>query len=244
MYLIKHHNITERVEDLDIKRFKQEVADYLQMDITYANMEGWEDKDPIDVALEAGGFKFGNNTVCTNRMKTRPFKKWLKENFPVQRGQVREDVIFYYGFTRDEATRITRRLGIMHAMGYKTAFPLASWKSNERTIYNTEEIGIKRPNTYFKYRHANCVGCLKSGRQSWFVVFCTDRDLFEKAKRAEEVIGYSILKDTYLSELECKFENMKALGIEPTEKVGFQRFWAEVNKVFNDNDVLPCECAV
>ena len=38
---------------------------------------------------------------------------------------------------------------------------------------------------------------------------------------------------------------MKKLGIIPTEKVGFQRFWADVKKAIPDGqDNLPCECAI
>jgi len=38
---------------------------------------------------------------------------------------------------------------------------------------------------------------------------------------------------------------MKNLGIVPTEKVGFQKFWAEVRKALpNDFDNKPCECAI
>ncbi|MBI9013814.1 MAG: hypothetical protein JEZ08_16390 [Clostridiales bacterium] len=244
--VIINHDITGRVEDQDIKRFKQEVADYLGMEITYVNMDGWEDKDPLDVCMEIGAFKVGNGSaLCTSYMKTQPFQKWLKANYPVKRGQMREDVVFYYGFSSDEKVRITRRVGIMAAQGYMTDYPLASWHFTKRTIYDLSEIGIKPPRTYEMFRHANCKGCLKSGKQQWYIIFCTDYDYFKKAIRAEEQIGYSILKDTYLSDLECKFASMKALGIEPTEKVGFQRFWADVRKMLKESeDILPCECSV
>lgn len=241
-----NHDITPRVEDHDIKRFKKEVADYLDMEITYCNMDGWEDKDPLDVCIEVGGFKFNdnNNVMCTHHMKTKPFKKYLKDNFPTKVGQIRNDVIVYYGFDKSERTRITRRLGLMAADGYRTNYPLASWDLSERTIFNTEEIGIQRPNTYKKYRHANCKGCLKSGQQSWYLVYCEDYEYYQKGIRAEEEIGYSILKDHYLKELEPKFAKMKAAGIVPTEKIGWQTFWARVKRILKDGYYsLPCDCS-
>lgn len=86
---------------------------------------------------------------------------------------------------------------------------------------------------------------LEAGRLSWYVVFCTDPGYYKKAMKAEEEIGYSILKDTYLKDLECKFASMQQLGIEPTEQVGYQRFWADVRNILKENDdILPCECAV
>lgn len=242
--ILLNHDISPRVEHKDIKRFKKEVADYLGLNITYANMKGWKTKDPLDVCIEAGAFKVGTGTaLCTNRLKTKPFYDWLKKNYPVKKGEIREDVIIYYGFDRKETTRITRRVGIMAAMGYKTDYPLASWKLKDRTIRNLSEIGIKPPITYEIFRHANCIGCLKAGKQQWYVVYCIDYEYFKKAIHAEKIIGYSILRDTYLEDLECKFKAMKDMGIEPTETVGFQKFWAEVRKAFDESDVLPCECS-
>ena len=81
----------------------------------------------------------------------------------------------------------------MRSMGYKTEYPLANW---ERTIFNTEEIGISKPVTYRIYKHANCIGCLKAGRQHWYVVYCLRPDIFN-LKEAEKEIGYSIIKDVF-----------------------------------------------
>ena len=95
--VLLNHDISPEVEDLDIKRFKKEVADYLGLDITYANMEGWQYKTPLRICKELGGFKFGNSSaMCTTKLKTEPFYKWLKENYPVKKGEVREDVRIVY----------------------------------------------------------------------------------------------------------------------------------------------------
>lgn len=220
--ILLNHDICNRVEDQDIKRFKNEVADYLGIKITYANMPGWEDKDQFDVCIEAKAFKVGNGTeLCTNRLKTRPFHQWLKDNYPTG------GITLLYGFDPNEKDRINRRDLILNDMGYKTYFPL-TWK--HRSIYNVEELGIKRPATYQKYRHANCKGCLKAGKQQWYITYCEEPEIWEKAKYAESVIGYSILKNTFLHELEDEFEFMKSIGIEPTEKIISQSFWADTRK--------------
>ena len=77
--ILLNHDISDEVEDKDIKRFKIEVANYLGLNITYAIMEGWQHKTPLRVCRELGGFKFGNGPIlCTTKLKTEPFHKWIK----------------------------------------------------------------------------------------------------------------------------------------------------------------------
>lgn len=242
--ILLNHNISPEVEHKDIKRFKQEIADYLGLEITYANIENWESKTPLKVCRELGGFKFGTSPIlCTTKLKTEPFQKYLKENFPVGKGKTREDLTILYGFDKEEKARIQRRSTILAAQGYKTDYPLAYWK---RTIENTEEIGIKRPVVYDLHRHANCIGCLKAGMQSWYLVFCLYPELWKEAIETEKEIGYSILKDKFLDELEPKFKQMRCQGIVPTEKINAKAFWSKVEKelqIFGQVSWFPCECS-
>lgn len=74
--ILLNHDLCPRTEDEDIKRFKNEVSDYLGVPITYANMPGWEVKDQFDVCMEIKAFKSGaqSTAFCTNRLKTEPFQ--------------------------------------------------------------------------------------------------------------------------------------------------------------------------
>ncbi len=127
--ILLNHDISANVESEDVKRFKREVAEYLGLSITYANMDGWEVKDPIAVCLEIGGFKGKNQHVlCTSRLKTEPFQAFLQSRFPGR------ECIIYYGFDANERHRIQRRSSILAAQGYRTDSPLALW---ERTIFST-----------------------------------------------------------------------------------------------------------
>lgn len=201
--VLLNHDISEEVEDKDIKRYKLDISNYCDVPITYANMTDWETMTPLEVCKKAGAFQVNaGQALCTHRLKTEPFHKWLKENYPAKEGKTREDIILIYGFDLKEKHRIQRRSSILGAMGYRTDYPLAFW---ERSIKTTEEIGIHRPRTYGIYKHANCQGCLKAGRQHWYIIFCLRPDIWEKAKQAENEIGYSIIKDVYLEELEKKF---------------------------------------
>ena len=239
--ILLNHDISSAVEHEDIKRFKNEVANYLGLKITYANAPNFEIMTPLDVALNKGCFQgYVGKALCTNELKTKPFYKWLKENYPVKKGELNKDITILYGFDMNETKRIQRRSSIMGSMGYKTDYPLAFW---DRTIYNTEEIGIKKPITYDIFKHANCIGCLKAGRQHWYVVYCLYPHIFEKAIKAENEIGYSIIKGVFLDELLPKFKEMKCRGIVPCDNMNYATFWANVRKVLKETEDLPCECS-
>ena len=244
--ILLNHNISKRVEDDDIKRFKNEISTFLKIPITYANMDGWENTDQFDISRNEKAFKTKNTpALCTNRLKTSPFHKWLNEN------GIPENDIIYYGFDKNEPDRIFRRRKILKEMGYESDFPLALWKN--RRYESTEDIGIIPPLQYNSFKHANCIGCIKGGKQHWYVVYCLRPDIFKKAKETEEYIGHSILKEKkgplYLKDLECTFDKMKRLGVKPTEHIKHQKFWADVAKILKeptlenyDEFIKPCMC--
>ena len=241
--ILLNHDICDRTEDKDIKRFKKEVADYLNLPITYANMPGFEDKDQFDVCMEEKAFKYGiqSSAICTQKLKTEPFMVWLGEHYPINKGEVRNDIVIIYGFDKRETARISRRVGFMASIGYKTDYP-ALWKN--RTINQIEEIGIKRPITYEIFKHANCKGCLKAGKQHWFIVFCLYPEIWEKAKQAERKIGFSILRDGFLEDFESDWLKLKNKNFPVTEKITPQHFWSMARKIIaEDDDHIPCDCS-
>jgi len=242
--ILVNHDVL--LEDADVKRFKQEVADFLELPITYANMQGSDTMNQFDVVIKAEAFKVGDGQIlCTNRMKTEPFMRYLKEN------HAEKDCVVYYGFdaTGHEMLRVQRRSSIMGSMGYKTDYPIALWQ--ERTIKDVREVGIEPPLLYSKFKHANCIGCLKAGKQHWYIVYCEYPQIWQEAKRAEEQIGYSLFKDTYLVDLEPKFEAMKQANVPATEHIQSQTFWKNARQAMKeslftlpviDAEQLPCEC--
>lgn len=243
--ILLNHDISEWVEHEDIKRFKREVAAHIGLPVTYANYKGAEvmTADQFDVCVAAQAFKVLNGQeLCTNRLKTGPFMKYLNDHHP------EKDVTIYYGFDANERKRVMRRSGILGELGFRTAFPLFS---ESPVITETEQIGIARPNTYSVWAHGNCVGCLKAGWQHWYVVYVTRRDVWEKAKWAEEEIGHAIHHDdngpVYLDEMEPKFAEMVLAGVPATERIPQQTFWAQSKKwiaIQHRGDLFPCECVL
>jgi hypothetical protein len=85
--------------------------------------------------------------------------------------------------------------------------------------------------------------------QHWYVVYCERKDIFEKAIKTEEEIGYSIIKNNFLIDLKPKFAEMQRLGIKPTEHINQKKFWIDTKKKLAgvlqfdfEIDVKPCEC--
>lgn len=236
--ILLNHDISSFVEDKDIKRFKKEVAEYLGIDITYANMDNFESMPPLEVCVRKAAFKTGHDTVlCTYNLKTKPFYSWLKQNYPASKEKPCKEITILYGFDPNEVVRIKRRSEHLASLGYLSDYPLSTWN---RTIENIEEIGIDRPVTYEIWKHANCIGCLKAGRQHWYAVYCLRPDIFKKAMEAEKTIGYSIIKGAYLKDLLPQFRQMRKAGIIPSDKLKFQTFWALVRKAIKEGDESIC----
>jgi hypothetical protein len=250
--VLLNHNISPRTEGPDIKRFKKEVSEYLGIEITYANYGGIMIEDEIPDQFDVLNGAFTNQkhqALCTHELKTKPFMAWLSEQG--FNGLFGDSCIIYYGFDKSEGDRISRRIGILSALGYKTDYPLAFW--DERTIVSTLDIGIERPNTYDTFKHANCVGCLKAGILHWYVTFSIRRDIFEKAKNKEMDLGFAINtvttnKETnplFLYELEPFFHNMQSDGIPATEHQSSKKFVAMLKSKYglvDQSKGIPCEC--
>lgn len=241
--ILLNHNISSEVEHEDIKRFKQEVADYLGLPISYANMKDYEELTPVRLAIKIGAFATQpGQALCTYNLKTKPFADWLKVNYPADIEHINQDIKILYGFDKNEMHRVTRRVGILSTQGYLCEFPML-WE--ERTIYNTEEICIERPCTYKIFKHANCIGCLKAGKHHWYVVYCLRNDIFQEAVAAENELGHSIIKGIYLEELIPKYEEMISKNICPNDKENHASFWARVNATLPEQQsFMPCDCAV
>lgn len=240
--ILLNHDIPSLVEADDIKRFKREIADYVGLPITYASHHD-PSANQFSVCIQAKAFKVNDGPeLCTSRLKTEPFMRWLEENHP------EKDCILYYGFDENEMLRVQRRSGIMGALGFHTDYPVALWR--ERTIRQSVEVGIAKPLGYSVFKHANCIGCLKAGWQHWYIVYCTRPDIWSIAKEAEDVIGYAIHHNeygpVYLEDMEIKFAAMRCAGIPATEHIPHQRFWKSAEKIIDivvQPSILPCECA-
>jgi len=247
--ILLNHNISPKVEHEDIKRFKDDISNYLDIPITYANHQEWETATPLDIVEKQGCISSnGHMALCTHQLKTLPFYEYLDKNYPVKSinqfdifGDIQEDVKIIYGFDKNEPQRITRRSQSLGMMGYATEFPLLSAPKVVKTL----QVGIRPPITYDIFKHANCIGCLKGGLQHWYITFCLREDIWEHAKIVEDKQDFAIIKENvFLKDQECKFIKMLKANIVPSEKGNPQTFWAEVRKELGADYNRPCECAI
>lgn len=221
--ILLNHDISSKVEHSKIKIFKQEVAEFLHLPITYANCKNYEDATPLSLCLEHGRFKFrAGCEICTYYLKTKPFHEWLKNNYPVNPGFASKEITLIYGFDSTEWHRIDRRRRHLNCLGYESMYPLAEW---DRTFRNIEEVGLKKPSLYADSKHANCIGCLKAGKQHWYKVYCCNREIFDEAKFVEDKLNHSIIKGAYMKDLEPEFERMYLAGVPATEIMETHWFW-------------------
>lgn len=255
--ILLNHDINPKYEDKDIKRFKQEVATYLGLPITYANIKGIYNPEELpsqfQVCIDAGALTdFAGNALCTHRLKTQPFADYLNLNFPVYDSlfEKKKECVIYYGFDENEIDRIQRRTGILGAMSYKTDYILAFWK--KRTIFRTLEINIKPPCTYSVFKHANCKGCLKASLLHWYVVYVLYPEIYTEAINMENEIDFTIHTVTRngikspisLTELAPIFMQMNKDGLKATEHQSMKKFAHKIRKYQIDmvETKKPCEC--
>lgn len=259
--ILLNHNIKTGIEPDDIKRFKKEVANYLGLPITYANYKGIEDADEIpdqfDVCMENGTAITSptGHALCTAFLKTIPFEEYLRLNFFTSDNLFEKSTpcVIYYGFDKGEETRMTRRSSHLGAMGYKTDYPIAL---RELRITDTNQIGIKKPNSYELFKHANCIGCLKAGLLHWYVTYCIRYDIYVKGIMLEDHVSgdYTIHRVTRngvtenisLLDLEPIFDKMKKDGIPATEHQSDKKFGRLLRKYQIEavNINKPCECTI
>lgn len=226
--VLLNHDIDKCVEDEDVKRFKEEVASYLGLPITYANQTRFKVSAPLSICREKRMFCFKSGShICTYFLKTEPFYEWLKRNYPVQPGEeLSKEITLVYGFDACETKRMERRTKHLLSLGYQTEYPLL-----RPHIQEIEEVWIEKPYTYGYCKHANCRGCIKAGRQHWYMVFCHWPDIYKEAVETEGVVGHSILRGCFLKDLVPQFLRMQELGIVPGDMEESNRFWSRVHHI-------------
>lgn len=238
--ILLNHNITGRVERAETKRYKQDIADYLGLEITYANHPDWENKTPIQVVKDIGYFsnKQTGQVLCTYELKTLPFYRWLAENDP------NGENVYVYGLDKDEPTRIANRSQKMGQQGYKTMFPML-WDESE--IVRLEDAGIKPPSCYDRFKHSNCTGCLKAGFQHWYIVYQEDREMFNEVAEFELDVNYSLRrqkgKTAFLDDKRELFDKMIAAGVPANEHIAQQKFWPMAKRMVKNHEAEMDELA-
>ena len=132
---------------------------------------------------------------CTSWLKKRVRKEWEYEH--------REyDITYVWGFDCTEKHRAERVEETM--IEFEHCFPLIARNlSKTDTHAICEALEVKRPLMYdLGYNNNNCIGCIKGGMGYWNKIRVDFPEVFESRAKLEREIGYSILKECYLDELD------------------------------------------
>lgn len=132
---------------------------------------------------------------CTNWLKKRVRKEWEFEH--------REyDITYVWGFDCTEKHRAERLEETM--IEFEHCFPLISRNlSKADTHAMCIFLNVKRPLMYdLGYNNNNCIGCIKGGMGYWNKIRVDFPEVFESRAKLERDIGYSILKECFLDELD------------------------------------------
>ena len=186
-------------EHPDADRFRQEVADYIGIEIT-----------EVSSGLNLWKCIIKNNCLpsqfipfCTRVLKVEPAEKYYKEL--LLQG---EDFIIYVGFGKQEWRRLQRQATRFKTKGYKVKYPLYEKKltSNICKEIIKNEWKICLPEPYKILKHNNCIPCFKGGKKHFYKVWKYYPEEFKKAVDMEELIGNTVFKDCSLLELVEKWE--------------------------------------
>lgn len=119
---------------------------------------------------------------CTVEMKTKPFRKYLYDNFKKKgEGQVQ----LYIGIRADEAQRATDDKG--DGSYIKAVYPFVENGLNHNDINNIlHKSGIGLPDYYSWSKRSGCYFCFFQSKLTWINLYENHPDLFAKAKEFED----------------------------------------------------------
>lgn len=213
-------NYDTKEEDPDTYRFLHEMAAALRVPIT-----DYSDGRSVTELFYEEGF-LGNNQ---NAMCSRILKRERGEEFTRQLRSEGFHVVRVYGFSEKESDRVQRAWAAGEAGGYEVRFPMIETKTTKQIAADwcSCTIGVKPPAMYEWADHANCVGCVKGGREYWLAVHKHRPDVFWQRARMEREFGHPIIRgggrpSIFLDELiqiglKRKVNRREAITIGPCE---------------------------
>jgi len=149
----------------------------------------------VDEACRYASFIKGPSGASCTRILKREVRKKFEAGLC-------QKIRAVWGLDCEETQRIER---IKNSMpGHVHLFPLYDKKICKSLAHEIlKASGIARPYMYeLGYPNNNCVGCPKGGAGYWNKIRVDFPDVFESRNQLERLLGYSILKNGYLDELD------------------------------------------
>lgn len=186
----------------DSMRFIKDIEKAIGKNVEILRSEQY--KTVEECVLSFGGFRNPYNSFapCTNWLKKRVRKKWESEHQDY-------DLTYVWGFDLKEKNRAERTIEANPQA--KHEFPLIDKNLSKEEVHGLFErtFDFERPLMYdLGYPNNNCIGCVKGGMGYWNRIRKDFPEVFEARSILERKVGYSILKDCYLDELDPNRGNM------------------------------------
>ena len=186
----------------DSMRFIKDIEKAIGKEVEILRSEQYRTVE--ECVLAFGGFKnpWNNFAPCTNWLKKRVRKAWeaAHEDY---------DLTYVWGFDLKEKNRAERTVEANPQASHE--FPLIEKNLSKEEVHGLFErtFDFKRPLMYdMGYPNNNCIGCVKGGAGYWNRIRKDFPEVFKKRAELERKVGYSILKGTYLDELDPNKGNM------------------------------------
>lgn len=151
-----------------------------------------------------GGFRnpYNGFAPCTNWLKKRVRKEWESIHSDYE-------LTYVWGFDLQEKARAERTIEANKQA--KHEFPLIENNLSKEDVHGLFErkFDIARPKMYrMGYPNNNCIGCVKGGMGYWNKIRVDFPEVFESRMKLEKDLGYTILKECSLEELDPNRGNM------------------------------------
>ena len=216
-------------EDGDLYRFLDDIEERLGIQIVRL----CEGKTPFELAWEENFLYNSRVANCSKKLKSRPFKRWLKEHYSP------DECVLYLGIDWTE----THRKGAIEKnyAPYVVRFPMCEPpyidKPEMLDMLKAEHIEI--PYMYrMGFSHNNCAGCcVKGGIGHWKLLLEKDRRAFLQWENKEQAIRRKLGKDVSVLKRKGKPFTLKELR-KSVEGTGVQLSFDELC------DIGGCGCFI
>jgi hypothetical protein len=181
-------------EDEDTYRFIKEIADKLNHPIT----ERSDGRSVTQLFYDENMLANDRSAFCSKTLKVEQRLKFFTE---LRKANINE-IILIFGFSAAEPKRFERMLGDSLKNNYTLICPLINENKTKQDCVNwCCSIGVKIPRMYEWSNHANCVGCVRGGKNYWQAVKENRPDVFNQRVALEEEFGYTFMSRGPLKDL-------------------------------------------
>lgn len=190
-------------EDGDLYRFLEDIEQKLDIKIIRLCVG----KTPIELAFEKKFLWNSRIASCSIELKSKPFRKWLKENYQA------DECILYLGIDWTETHRC--KAIQKNYEPYRVEFPMceAPWIDKTDMINMLKADGIEIPRLYkLGFSHNNCKGCcVKAGIGQYRNLYLKDRITYLEIENKEEMFRQKYGKDVSILKRKGKVFTLREL---------------------------------